>query len=57
MSAFPGMGPLKKAQVLLMDRSLVAVRAALCQSRASVWVQLWVHYGSNKRCVGLFPAL
>jgi hypothetical protein len=28
-----------------------------CQSRAPVWVQLWVHYGSNKRCLGLFSAL
>ena len=35
---------------------LVAV-VPRCQSRAPAWVQLWVHYGSNKRCVGLFPAL
>ena len=28
-----------------------------CQSRAPAWVQLWVHYGSNKRCVRLFSAL
>ena len=28
-----------------------------CQSRAPAWVHLWVHYGSNKRCVGLFPDL
>jgi hypothetical protein len=35
-----------------------AVRAALgSRSPAAIRVQLWVHYGSNKRCVGLFPAL
>jgi len=28
-----------------------------CQSRAPAWVHLWVHYGSNKRCVRLFSAL
>jgi hypothetical protein len=35
------------------DSSLVAVRAALV-SGTPAWVHLWVHYGSNKRCVG-FP--
>lgn len=26
-----------------------------CQSHTPAWGQLWVHYGSSTRCVGLFP--
>jgi hypothetical protein len=38
------------------DSSLVAIRAAFV-SRTPAWVHLWVHYGSDKRCVGLFSPL
>jgi hypothetical protein len=55
-STFVELGVNTCGQDLHFYNALVAVRAAFV-SRTPAWVQLWVHYGSNKRCVGLFPAL